>query len=392
MINVAVIGAGAISGFHIEGYLAFGDRCRIVAVADIDRAKAEGQIARYGLDATAASDVSELLAGPGIDLASVCTPPGTHAEITGQLLSAGIHVLCEKPMAPSLAECDAMIAAAERSGAILSAVAQNRFTTPMMRLKQVLDSGQAGRILHARVDSHWWRGGSYYDLWWRGTWASEGGGCTLNHAVHHIDALRWMAGMPVEVQAIMANVAHGNSEVEDLSLAIMRFGSGALGQVTSSVVHHAEDQRIVFQTERAEIAMPWAVSASAQKANGFPERDEETERALDALHASLPEVPRPGHPAQIGDVLTAIETPGARVLVDGREGRGAVELITAIYKSAITGGRVALPLEAGDPFASSDGLLAAAPRFHEKTVSVAGFATDEITTTGGRQTGVTGPV
>ncbi|MGH3165259.1 MAG: Gfo/Idh/MocA family protein, partial [Trebonia sp.] len=360
-----------------------------VAVADIDRARAVRQIARYGLDAVPASDVGEVLAGPGIDLASVCTPPGTHAEIAAALLEAGVHTLCEKPMAPSLVECDAMIAAAERSGAILSSVAQNRFTTPMMRLKQVLDSGQAGRLLHARVDSHWWRGHSYYDLWWRGTWDSEGGGCTLNHAVHHIDALRWMAGRPAEVQAIMANVAHDNAEVEDLSLAIVRFGSGALGQITSSVVHHAQDQRIVFQTDRAEIAMPWTVRASAPKPNGFPEPDEDTERSLDRLYESLPEVPRPGHTGQIDDVLTAIEsrgseTRGARVLVDGRDGRGAVELITAIYKSAITGGRVTLPLEDGDPFRTKDGLLAAAPHFHEKTASVAGFDSDEITTTGGR--------
>jgi UDP-N-acetyl-2-amino-2-deoxyglucuronate dehydrogenase len=384
MINVAVVGAGSISGFHIEGYLAYPDRCRIVAVADIDKARAEEKIARYGLDAVAASDVVEVLAGPGIDLASVCTPPGTHAEITEALLLAGVHTLCEKPMAPSLVECDAMIAAAERSGALLSSVAQNRFTTPMMRLKQVLESGQAGRILHVRADSHWWRGASYYDLWWRGTWASEGGGCTLNHAVHHIDALAWMAGMPVEVQAMMANVGHDNSEVEDLSLAVLRFASGALGQITSSVVHHAQEQRIAFQTERAEIATPWAVHASQQKPNGFPDPDEDTERALTSLYESLPEVSRPGHAGQIGDVLTAIESPGGRVLVDGQQGRNAVELITAIYKAAITGGRVALPLAADDPFRTKDGLLAAAPRFHEKTVSVAGFDANEISTTGDR--------
>ncbi len=202
MINVAVIGAGAISGFHIEGYLAFPERCRVVAVADIDVAKARRQIAKYRLDAVAVGGIDAIVTGPGVDLASVCTPPATHAEIAGRLLQAGIHTLCEKPMAPSLAECDAILAAAQRSGAILSVVAQNRFTTPMMKLKQVLDSGLAGRVLHAQVDSYWWRGPSYYDLWWRGTWQSEGGGCTLNNAVHHIDALQWMVGMPVEIQAM----------------------------------------------------------------------------------------------------------------------------------------------------------------------------------------------
>lgn len=385
MINVAVIGAGAISSLHIEGYLAFPDRCRIVSVVDIDRARAEQQIARYGLGAAAVGDVGQVVSGQGVDVASVCTPPGTHAEIAARLLDAGIHTLCEKPMAPSLQECDAMLTAAQRSGTVLSVVAQNRFTTPMTRLKQVLDSGLAGRVLHAEVDSLWWRGASYYDLWWRGTWQSEGGGCTLNHAVHHIDALQWMVGLPAEVQAMFANVAHENAEVEDLSLAIMRFGSGALGQLTSSVVHHGQDQRLVFQTERARLAMPWAVYASTQKANGFPDRDEVTERELTEFYEHLPEVRYEGHTGQIDNLLAAIETGSEEVLIDGRQGRGTLELITAIYKSAITGARVTLPLDERDPFCTRDGLLAAAPHFHEKTVSVADFTKNEITTTGGWQ-------
>jgi predicted dehydrogenase len=382
MINVAIIGAGAISSSHIEGYLAFPGRCRIVAVADIKREKAERQIARYHLDAAALDDVHAVLRGPGVDLASVCTPPDTHAEIAISLLNAGVHTLGEKPMATSLQECDAILAAAQASGALLSIVAQNRFTTPMVRLKRVLDSGLAGRLLHAQVDSHWWRGPSYYDLWWRGTWKSEGGGCTLNHAVHHIDALQWMAGMPVEVQALFGNLAHGNAEVEDLSLAIVRFASGALGQITSSVVHHGEDQQIVFQAEKAKIGMPWDVYASTQKANGFPERDQAAERALTDYYEGVPALADEGHTGQIGNVLSALESPGGRVLIDGHEGRKTLEIITAIYESAITGSRVALPLAPDDPFCTREGLLAAAPHFHEITASVTEFADNEITTTG----------
>ncbi|MGH3201395.1 MAG: Gfo/Idh/MocA family protein [Streptosporangiaceae bacterium] len=385
MINIAVIGAGAICRFHIEGYLAFPDRCRIVSVVDIDRARAERQIERYHLDAGAADDIGGIVSGPGVDLASVCTSPGTHAEIAGRLLDAGVHTLCEKPMAPSLRDCDAILAAARRSGAVLSVVAQNRFTTPMARLKQVLESGLAGRVLHAQVDSHWWRGPAYYDLWWRGTWLSEGGGCTLNHAVHHVDALQWMLGPPVEVAASIANVAHDNAEVEDLSLAIMRFGSGALGQLTSSLVHHGEGQRLVFQTEKASLAMPWAVCASVQKANGFPEPDQATEQALTEYYERIPVVRYEGHTGQIDNVLAAIETGSGNVLVDGQQGRAALEIITAIYQAAITGARVTLPLDDGDPFRSRDGLLAAAPRFHEKTVSVSGFADNEITVTGAQR-------
>lgn len=142
---------------------------------------------------------------------------------------------------------------------------------------------------------------------------------------------------------------------------------------------------MVFQCERASVAMPWAVSASQQRADGFPERDAETERAIVSFHDELPSLRYEGHPGQIDDVLTAIESGTGHVLVDGEQGRGTVELITGIYESAITGTPVALPLAADDPFRTRAGLIAAAPRFHEKRASVREFASEErISTTGGQ--------
>src|SRR5690625_6519128 len=105
-----------------------------------------------------------------------------------------------------------MLEAQSRSGACLSVIAQNRFRDDMAQLKAVLDSGKVGRIAHARIASEWWRGHSYYDLWWRGTWASEGGGCTLNHAIHHIDISLWLLGRPRAVAAMMTNAGHDRSE------------------------------------------------------------------------------------------------------------------------------------------------------------------------------------
>ncbi|MCL6632423.1 MAG: Gfo/Idh/MocA family oxidoreductase [Alicyclobacillus herbarius] len=381
MTKVAVIGAGAISSSHIEAYLTFPDRVQIVAVADVYPEKAEQQIFRYHLTARALKDYQDLLDDPEIQLVSVCTPPGTHKEITCACLKAGKHVLVEKPMAASLAECDEMIRAADESGKVLSVVAQNRFRTPMMKLKQVLEAGVAGKVLHAQVDSHWWRGHSYYDLWWRGTWASEGGGCTLNHAVHHIDALQWMMGMPTQVTAIMANLAHDNAEVEDISLALLRFGNGSLAQITSSVVHHGQEQQLVFQAEKAMVAMPWRLYASVSRENGFPERASDVEAEIQSFYDSLPEVRYEAHTGQIDNVLTAIET-GQPVLIDGMQGRRTLELITAIYKSAITSQPVSLPLTQDDEFYTRDGLLARAPHFYEKTSSVVSFADNEITTSG----------
>lgn len=275
MLNIAIVGTGNISHQHIQGYLTFPERCRIVALVDIFPEKAEEKKARYGLhDAQVyPSHQAMLEAGIVIDLVDVCTPPYVHAEIAINALNRGKHVLCEKPMAASLEECDAMMAAQRACGKTLSIIAQNRFTDAFWRLKTAVDSGLAGKICHAQVDSFWWRGHCYYDLWWRGTWEKEGGGCTLNHAVHHIDAIQWMLGFPSEVVAMMTNVAHDNAEVEDLSAAIFRYPNGALTQLTASVVHHGEDQKIVIQGEKARISAPWNVFANQSAENGFPQAE-----------------------------------------------------------------------------------------------------------------------
>ena len=386
MIKVAIIGTGAISSAHIEGYLRLKDRCQIVALCDLYPEKAEAKREQYGLDAVIVKDYKELL-DQEIDLVSICMPPFEHAPVTIDFLNAGSHVIVEKPMASSLEECDAMIKAAEQNGKVLSVIAQNRFRNPIMKLKHVVDSGLAGKILHAQVDSFWWRGHCYYDLWWRGTWEKEGGGPTLNHAVHHIDALLWMLGQPSELQAYMSNVAHDNAEVEDLSIAILKYPNGSLGQITSSVVHHGEEQQLIFQGEHARISAPWRVTASRSLPNGFPEREPSFEEKIQQYYSELPDLPYEGHTAQIDNVLNAIET-GAPVLIDGVSGRNTLELIMSIYKSASTGEKVKLPLQQDDPFYTREGLMKNAPHFYEKGSSVENFADLKITT-GSRYGGVT---
>jgi len=290
-------------------------------------------------------------------------------------LNAGRHVLVEKPMAASLQECDEMIAAAEASGKNLSVIAQNRFRTPVWNLKTVLDTGMIGKVVHVQVDSHWWRGHCYYDLWWRGTWEKEGGGCTLNHAVHHIDILGWMMGQPEVVCAMLTNASHDNAEVEDLSVAAMRYNGGALAQVTSSVVNHGEEQQMIFNGEKARISAPWRTVASISQPNGFPKPDMELDKELNDYYKTLPELEHEGHPGQIENVLTAIET-GGKPLVTGIDGKLTIELITAIYKAGTEEKFIKLPITRDDPFYTVEGIRAHVPRFFEKTASVQDFGGD----------------
>ena len=143
MLNVGIIGTGNISGAHIAAYLTFPDEVRIVGLADIVPAKAEAKRSEHDLTAARVyDDAGAMLAAEDLDLVSIATPPGTHCELTIQALEAGVHVIVEKPMAPSVEECDRMLEAQSRSGALLSVIAQNRFRDDMAQLKAVLDSGK----------------------------------------------------------------------------------------------------------------------------------------------------------------------------------------------------------------------------------------------------------
>ncbi|GLJ61770.1 oxidoreductase [Microbacterium barkeri] len=371
MLRIGIIGTGSIASAHISGYLAFPEECEIVALADVMPGKAAQKAAEFGLtDAVGYDDPLRMIAEAGLDLVSIATPPSTHAALSIAALDGGVNVLVEKPMAPSLEECDAMLAAQERSGRVLSVVAQNRFRDDLATLKEVVESGLLGTISHVRVDSAWWRGLPYYDLWWRGTWEKEGGGCTLNHAIHHIDLLLWLLGRPTEITAMLANAQHDNSEVEDLSVAVFRYERG-LAQLTSSVVHHGEEQEIVIQGEKARVSQPWKVIAERADGGGFPAKggDADLVAEIEAVAAAKEPLGHYGHEGQIGDLLGAIRD-GRAPIADGRDGRNAIEVVTAIYKAGIERAFVELPLKADDPYYRAGQLVEHAPHFYEKQASL----------------------
>lgn len=378
MIKVGIIGTGNIAPSHIDAYLAFPDLCEIVALADIYPFKAENIKKKYNLNAEIYEESTSLLKRGDLQLISVCTPPFTHAEISIQAMEAGCDVICEKPMAASLEECDAMMEAQNKTGKRLSIISQNRFQTPIMKLKKMLDAKVAGRVLHAAVDSFWWRGHSYYDLWWRGTWEKEGGGCTLNHAVHHIDILCWMMGLPTEITAVLANLDHDNSEVEDFSVAISKYSNGALSTLTSSLVHHGEEQKFIFQCEKAKISAPFHVVASKSQGNGFGEEDAEVKKEIVDYYNNLPSLEYEGHKAQILDVLEAI-CYNKDYLVKAEDGKKTLSFIMALYKAGFTEKKVQMPISKEDPYYTVEGINSSVQHFHEKKVSIENFGNEGIT-------------
>lgn len=359
-IGVGIVGTGSISRAHIRAYQSFPQLCRIVAVADVDGARAKAAAGEIGEGVAWYEKPEEMFAREDIQLVSVCTPPFAHAELAVAAMRAGKDVLVEKPMAASLAEADWMIETAEQTGRLLSVVFQYRWIPEWWRAKHVIARGALGPVRLARAECLWWRGPKYYDVWWRGTWERECGGATMNHAIHHIDTFLWILGEPASVYAESFAITH-EIEVEDLSLAIVHFRSGAIGQITSTTSDPHDFARMEFSGERAALSLPWRVSAVKEKPDGFPERDDEAIARIEREAAGVPMPEHTGHAAQVLDVLEAIRD-GRRPLVDGKEGRRSLELITAIYKSAATGERVELPLRTDDPFYTTEGMQSHAKR------------------------------
>ena len=235
-------------------------------------------------------------------------------------------------------------------------------------VKKILDTGMLGRILFVKVNSFWYRGTNYYTLWWRGTWDKEGGGCTLNHAVHQIDILNYLMGKPLSITSVMANLAHDNAEIEDISLSLLRYPN-ALAEVNVTLCNHDERQEFEIVTEKATITVPWSVHAVKQLPNGFFEANPEMEKQLQDMYDSIPDLEMEGHPAEIGNVLKAIAGE-EELLIDGKAGKDALDVIYGIYESAVERREVTLPIPADSPFYTKEGMLGKVPVYHEKSVSV----------------------
>jgi predicted dehydrogenase len=347
-IGVGIIGAGEISILHAAACRDLGDRVRLAAVADIDRARAEFLADRLSIPAVY-DDYQSLLADPNVQAVSICTPPFLHVTQSVEALQAGKHVLCEKPVAPNLAALDEIAAAERSSGHVFSGVFQQRFGQGARQVKALIDGGRFGRLLLGLTQTLWMRSTPYYDVWWRGSWAQECGGASVSQGLHGIDMLLWLMGEPAHVFA-EADTLKMDIEVEDTQAAVVRFRSGAVGQVLATV--NCQDNR-----SRLEIygTLLSAVSSEdAYEPTKAPFRLlADDAGCLESARREAEEVAPSGSPyshrPMVEDFIAALET-GRRPLVTVEECRPSLELVTALYRSAMTGEVVHLPIEKTDPF------------------------------------------
>ncbi|MFC5648641.1 Gfo/Idh/MocA family protein [Paenibacillus solisilvae] len=358
--GVGIIGCGAISGYHVKAYAEFPE-CELKAVADISLDKARQLAASAGDGVEAYESFQALLARDDIDIVSICTPPFAHKETVIASLLAGKHVLCEKPFAPSLQDCDEMIEAARKTGRKLAVTFQYRYRKDFNQMKRIVDSGVMGPPVFAQMNGLYWRGDDYYNVPWRGKFETECGGVTMNHAIHPLDVFLWIMGDLQSVTATAHTVAH-QIEVEDMSTATATFKNGATAQLTCTLNSVKQDISLTVSGKTKAIGVTGAFSeqplsyhAVKDNGGGFsipdPEGAAELQQAASEVTHGTED-----HTGPIGDLLAAIREDREPV-VNGLEGRRTIEAITAIYKSAAAGTKVTLPLAKDDPWYTTDGIL-----------------------------------
>jgi len=353
MNKLSVIGCGRISFKHIEAAINNSDRLSLIAVCDpvlehAEQRKAEYQKAYPGAQVAVYSDYQQMLEHEKPDICAIATESGYHPRIAIDCLEAGAHVICEKPMALSTQDADAMIAASRRTGKKLAVCFQNRFNAPVQKARKALEAGRFGRLLHGSIQVRWNRNESYYaQAPWRGTWELDGG-TLMNQCTHGIDLLQWMMGEDsVRVQAVTRRFMRP-IEAEDFGAAIVEFASGAVGIIEGSADIYPTNlnETLSLFGERGSVVIgglavnkieTWRFADAA-------EVGDTEDKVLNPDEKDPPTVYGFGHSALYADFLDAIEQ-GREPLVSGEKGKKALEIILAIYKSQKTGQPVELPID-----------------------------------------------
>lgn len=345
-MRVGLIGCGKVGQLHAAALHGIAE-AELAAVCDVSAERAQAFSDRYSTRGY--TDVDAMLRESKLDAVVIGTPHPLHAAPAIRATQAGVHVLVEKPLAATVADCDAMLAAARKAGVRLGVISQRRFYEPVRRMKEAIDAGKLGRPALGVFTMYSWREPGYYQSDpWRGKWDTEGGGVLVNQSPHQLDLLRWFMGPVAEVSGYWANVNHPSVEVDDTAVAVLRFHNGGLGAIVTSVaqkpgiytkvhVHGTSGASIGVETDRgatfiagmtalAEPALNdiWTIPGEEHLLPVFQEEDRARFRQIDARTHY--------HRLQIQDFLSAIRE-GRPPLVTGEAGRAVVELFTAIYRS-----------------------------------------------------------
>lgn len=347
-MKYALIGCGRISVNHIKA--AIDNHLEIFSICDIVADKMDILLEKYNLQNNRTikkyTDYKKMISeNPDIELCSIATESGIHAEIALFCISCGINVIIEKPMAMSIADADKIISLSEKNSVKVSVCHQNRFNVAVQQMRKALEEGRFGKISHGSIHVRWNRNKDYYDqAKWRGTWAQDGG-ALMNQCIHGIDLLRWMMGDDIEeIYGVTKRQFHSYLECEDVGMGVIKFKNGAIGTIegTTNVFPENLEETLYLFGETATVKLGGKSTNSIDIWNFLNKKE------CDNLNIGYFEVTKNiygnGHSSLFADVIDAIQNDRIPY-VDAYAGKRAVETVLAIYKSSFEGKPVKLPLE-----------------------------------------------
>jgi len=356
--NIAILGCGKVAHLHAKAIRNL-PNARLAGVWSRSQGTAVKYASEYNVPFY--TDIESLIKQEKIDLAIICTPHPFHLDPAEQAAFAGAHVLVEKPLASTLEDSDKIISACKKAGVKLGVISQRRWYEPVQRVKKAIDEGKIGKPVFGTINMLGWRDKAYYDSdEWRGTWKMEGGGVLVNQAPHQLDLFLWYMGEIDEVYGLWRNLNHPYIEVEDTAIAIVKFKSGAVGNIIVSNsqkpgiygkvhVHGENGSSVGVQTDGGAMFIAGMSNILEPPVNDIwtipgEEKMLEKWKAEDSAHFNSidPMVFYMEH--QIEDFLKALDK-NREPLVNGKDGRRTVELFTAIYRSTRDNKPVEFPLQ-----------------------------------------------
>lgn len=342
----ALIGCGRISPNHLAA--AIENELDIVALCDVNSECIEDKFSKFNLSPNIRkyTDYKVMLKEERPELVAISTQSGKHAQIALDCIEAGCNLIIEKPIALSLKDADAIIVKAREKGVKVCACHQNRFNKSIQKIREAIEIGRFGRLFYGTAHIRWNRGEDYYkQAPWRGTWEQDGG-ALMNQCIHNIDILRWMMGDSiVEVVGMTDKLNHDFIDAEDLGIALVRFANGSYGIIegtTNIYPSNLEETLYIFGENGTIKAGGKSVNTIEEWrfADGIDDPDEIKAR----FHENPPNVYGFGHKPLYADVIDAIIN-DRQPYVTAEDGRRALELVLAIYKSAAEGVSIKLPME-----------------------------------------------
>lgn len=331
-LKFAIIGCGRIGNRHAKHIQKVGE---LIAVCDINKNKADGLAEEYGC--VSYYSLEKLLSNEeSVDIVAICTPNGLHAEHSIQALQSGYHVLCEKPMALSVADCGRMLTEAEKSNKRLFVVKQNRFNPPINAVKNLVDEGRLGRLLSVQVNCFWNRHEEYYKSSdWKGSLDLDGG-TLFTQFSHFIDIMFWLAGDIDNVWAVTKNQNHHDTiEFEDTGVVGFNFTNGAIGGLsytTNAYGGNMEGSITLFGTKgTVKIGGEYLNELEYQNIEGYEIKNLKVSAGANDYGNYKGSMSN--HDKVYDNILEVFKNDGVATTV-GYEGLKTVEIIEKIYSCA----------------------------------------------------------